>query len=130
MKCGEKLPESWTVTHFSPFYKNKGDRRKLSNHRGIFIAFIISKMFEKFILYRIKENLHISEFQSGHSAIENSLDTKSLASYFKAERKTLLMSLYDFKTCFDSLWLGNTLIDLFFNGIDNECLNLLSEMHT
>ena len=73
----------------------------------------------------MKENLHISEFQSGHSVIENLSYTKSLISYFKAEIKTLLMSLYDFKTYFDSLWLENTLIDLFFNGIDNECLNLL-----
>ena len=43
----------------------------------------------------------------------------------KLRKKILLMRLFDFKTCFDSLWLEYTLIDLFFNRIDNECLNMI-----
>ena len=35
------------------------------------------------------------------------------------------MILYDFKTCFDSLWLEDTIIDLYFNGIKTDELNLL-----
>ena len=80
IKNGKKLLEPWTNIHISPFYKNKGDRRKLSNHWHIFITPI--KIFEKVILHRLKENLHISEFQSGgqsgHSVIENLLYTNHL----------------------------------------------------
>lgn len=79
---------------------------------------IISKIFEKVIIQLLKENLHISQFQSvgqsGHNVIEKFLYTKSLISF------------YDFKTCFeDSLKLKDTLINLIFSGINNEFLNLL-----
>ena len=49
IKNGKKLLEPWTNIHISPFYKNKGDRRKLSNHWHIFITPI--KIFEKVILH-------------------------------------------------------------------------------
>ena len=43
--------------------------------KGIFITTVSSKGFEKSMIHRLKENLHINEFQSGvqngHSVMDN-----------------------------------------------------------
>ena len=72
------------------------------------ITSIRRKIFEKVIVHQLKENLHISKFQGGgqggHSFVQNLLHINSHTSYFKADKKTPVMNLFDVRS-FHDFWM-------------------------
>ena len=52
------IPESWIRVIIITLYKNKGSRKLLKNHRGIFLTAILSKVMEKLIKTRSQETLN------------------------------------------------------------------------
>ena len=60
------IPEQWEFVRIVTIYKQKGSRKKLKYYRGIFLAIIMSKIFEKLVKNRIEENLQrINLLQAG-----------------------------------------------------------------
>ena len=57
MKSADIIPKQWTQVAITTIYKNKGKRKKLVNHRGIFLKQVLSKIFEKLNMNRIKQNI-------------------------------------------------------------------------
>ena len=86
------------------------------------------------VLYnRICDKLQISEFQGGarrgRGVHENIYIIRSLIDQYKHVNKPIFFILYDFKTCSDSIWLKDSLVDLYFSGIQSEKLYLLYELN-
>ena len=133
IKSTKQIPDTWSKIIVSTFYKKKGSRQELCNHRGIFLTPIISKLFERVLYNRIYNKLNISEFQGGgrkgRGTQENLFIIRALIDNHLNNNRPLIMVLYDFKTCFDSLWLEDTIIDLYFNGIKTDDLSLLYHMN-
>ena len=54
------IPASWIRVIVVTLFKNKGSKKSLKNHRGIFLAAILSKVMEKLIKTALKSNLTTS----------------------------------------------------------------------
>ena len=61
------VPKRWKQMKIKSIYKNRGERTKMKNQRGIFLTNIVSKVFERVLLNRNREKIDeaTSEFQCG-----------------------------------------------------------------
>ena len=131
----EKLvvPNSWLNVIITTLYKNKGSRKHLKNHRGIFLTSIFSKIMEKLIKTRIQGKLEgISPFQfatPNHSTADCLFIIYSLIDHAKYLNSPLYLTFYDYSTCFDSLWLEDTMLCLWDLGIQDDIFSLIFKMN-
>ena len=65
----------------------------------------------------------------GRRVHENIYIIWSLIDHYKHFNKPLFFILYDFKTCFESIWLKDLLIDLCFSGLQSEEKYVLYEQN-
>ena len=66
IKSADTTIHQWTLVMIATIYKNKGRRKELVNHRGIFLKQILSKMFEKLNMNRISKSVEkIDKSQGG-----------------------------------------------------------------
>ena len=129
-----EIPESWIQVIIIALYKNKGARKLLKNHRGIFLTAILAKVMERLIKTRSKNELNnINPCQYGGKADRSPADCiyiiRSLIDHSLYLKNTLYLNLYDYSTCFDSLWLEDTMLSLWDIGIQNDRLALIYKMN-
>ena len=129
-----KSPDAWDNVLISTLFKNVGSRRKLANFRGIFLSACLSKVAEKLIIKRNKKPLsNISKrqagAQTGKSASDNVFLFNACIDHARYVGQPVYIVLYDFKQCFDKLWLEDCLISLWNIGIRNEWLPLIMSMN-
>ena len=130
IKTRLRLPDSWVNVVIATIYKNKGSRKCLEFYRGIFLTIIASKLLEKLIKGRIDPQLvKVNKLQSGSKKNRGPCDSLFLlngmidhAKYLNTE---LFITFYDYSTCFDSLWLEESMIVLWDLGIRNELFSLI-----
>ena len=109
IKNNKDTPESWNNTLISTIYKKKGLKKLLNNQRGIFITPFISKIFEKLIKNRNSQTVEndTSLFQAGgrsnRSTADNLFILRAVIDHTLYIQSYVVFTLYDFKTCFDSL---------------------------
>ena len=112
------------------FYFSKGSRKDLVNQRGIFLTQVICKIWERLIKDRASfATCNINKLQAGstknkstadHTFIIRSCITRAV--YLKC---SLFLNFYDFRQCFDKLWLEDSVISLYKLGLQNEFLSLI-----
>ena len=112
-------------------YKNKGSMKKLVNQRGIFLAPVISKIFEKLIKCRISESVaKVSKLQAGSRDERMTMDQtfllRSVINHALYMNKPIFITMYDFRQCFDKLWLEDALVSLWKLGVRDDMLKLIS----
>ena len=134
IKNSQKTPEQWTNVLISTIYKNKGLRKMLINHRGIFLKLILSKVFGKLNMNRIEQNVqNIDLSQAGSRQKRGPADQTFLLrgsiDHSKYLNRPIYLVLYDYSQCFDSLWLDDCLLSLWKLGVQNETLNLIRDMN-
>ena len=114
-------------------YKGKGEKSDLSNDRGIFIVSIFRSLLMKLIYKDIYEVIDkgMSDSQVGsrkgknirnHIWVVNSIITDTLST---KKKKPVDIQIYDYKQCFDSLWLEECLNDMYEGGLKDNKSNLL-----
>ena len=54
IKNSVSTPDEWIHMLIKTLFKNKGSRKVLKYHRGIFLTVVLSKMFERLLLKRIQ----------------------------------------------------------------------------
>ena len=129
-----ELPESWVNVAITAIYKNKGSRKILEFYRGIFLTIIASKILEKLIKSRIEPQLEkVNKLQCGSRSNRGPCDSLFLingmidhAKYLNSE---LFFTFYDYTTCFDSIWLEESMIVLWDLGIRNELFSLIFKLN-
>ena len=134
IKANLCIPDSWINVIITTLFKNKGSRKYLKNHRGIFLTSIFSKVMEKLIKTRIQDSLlNISPFQCGatlnHSTADCMFMVNGLIDHAKYTKTPLYLTLYDYSTCFDSLWLEDTMLSLWDLGVQDEMFPLIYKMN-
>ena len=134
IKSSDVTIHQWTLVLIATIYKNKGSRKQLVNHRGIFLKQILAKMFEKLNMNRIQDNLKlIDKFQAGNQSNRSPADQtfllRAAVDHCKYTKKCLYIVLYDYKQCFDSLWLSDCLLSLWKLGVNSETLNNLRNLN-
>ena len=115
-------------------YKQKGSKKKLKYYRGIFLAILISKIFEKLIKNRIEPNLeNINILQAGSRKNRGPADNvflfRGVMDHFRFTKKTLYVTAYDFQQAFDSLWLEDCILSMRDIGVEKEYLQLIYNLN-
>ena len=122
----KSLPRIWENISIITIYKKKGSKKKLKNHRGIFMTLILSKILEKLIQIRMQPHIdtYSSLFQAGgkknRSTADNIFLLRSLIDHAAYTRSPIALPLYDFETCLDALWLEDSLNVLWDAGVTND----------
>ena len=127
-------PEQWNDVTIAIIYKNKGSRKSIVNYRGIFLASVVSKVFEKLLKSRIKEHLDkINVCQAGsrsnRSPADNTFILNAVIDHHKYMGKGLFLTAYDFQQAFDSLWLQDCILSLKKLGVPNSTLQVIYNLN-
>lgn len=130
VKNRQEIPHKWLLFQITTIYKKKGSLKDLINQRGIFLTPVISKLFEKLIKLRISDELKkVSKWQAGSRCNRSSCDQtfliRSAINHSLYLNKPLFLTLYDFRQCFDKIWLEDAIISLWKLGVQNDMLKLI-----
>ena len=138
MKRENEIPEFVRLADVTTLYKGKGPKSNLINDRGIFIVTIIRSILMKLIYqdYYSQIDESMSDSQVGarkgrnirnHIWIVNGIISDVLSS--KAN-KPIDIGIYDYRQCFDSLWLKECLNDLYTAGLNDDKFALLYNVNS
>ena len=133
IKDSGHIPEFMQSADVTTIYKGKGDKSNLENDRGIFIVTILRSILMKLIYHDEYEGIDssMSDSQVGarkaknirnHIWIVNGVICDVLS---KKMKKPIDIHIYDYRQCFDSLWLEESLNDFYEGGMKNNKLALL-----
>ena len=133
IKESNKIPEFARMADISTIYKGKGKKSELVNDRGIFIVPILRSIIMRLIYqdYYSLLDKSMSDSQVGsrkNKNIRNHIwiihgiitDVKS-----KKRKKPVDIQIFDYKQCFDGLWLQECLNDFYEGGMCDDKLALL-----
>lgn len=128
------VPSFLLLANITSLYKNKGERSNFDNDRGIFglvkIRIILDKLMYKDLYPIIDKKMSDSNIGAreernirDHLFVVNGVVNEVING--KGEDTDL--QIYDISKCFDSMWLKETLNDVYDTNIKNDKLALLYE---
>ena len=128
------IPSEWFDLLIVTLFKNKGSRKYLEYYRGIFLSNVVPKIMEKLVKNRAsahlsKVNLLQGGSRSGRSICDNNFLLYAVIDHAKYLNKQIFITFYDYSTCFDSLWLEDSMITLWELGVQNELFALIFKLN-
>ena len=128
------VPPEWFDLLIVTLFKNKGSRKYLEYYRGIFLSNIVPKIMEKLIKGRISIHLkNVNLLQGGstenRSTCDNMFLLYAVIDHAKYLNKQVFLTFYDYSTCFDSLWLEDSMITLWELGVRSELFALIFKLN-
>ena len=111
------IPEQWNMIRIKALHK-KGPKKDLENKRGIFLANILYKTFERIIIARNEAQIErmLSNHQCGARKGLSTADNLMVVSAMIERNRCLGRNTYiffaDAVKCFDKLWLKNCLLNM------------------
>ena len=134
IKACRQIPEQWNVMMIVTIYKKKGCKKMLRYYRGIFLAIVISKLFESVIKTRIDHNLNkINLLQAGSRSNRGTPDNvfllRGCVDHYVAIKRPLYITAYDYEQAFDSLWVEKCILALRNLGVTKEMLQLIYNLN-
>ena len=121
--------------NITSIYKGKGAKNDLQNERGIFGINLIRSLLLKIIYTDEYENLdkNMSDSNVGgrkrknirnHLFVVNGIINECIRT-----GRNIDLEILDYKQCFDSMWLDETINDLYETGLKNDNLNLIYKLN-
>ena len=133
IKTENFIPEYMRKADITTLYKGKGEKNNLENERGIFIVSVFRSLLMKLIyqdIYAIIDK-NMSDSQIGsrkgknirnHVWVLNSILHEALSSN---KKHPVDIQIYDYRQCFDGLWLEECLNDMYSGGLKDNNFNVL-----
>ena len=137
MKSEKYIPDFIRNADVTTIYKGKGDKFNLENDRGIFLVTTFRSILMKLIYldnYSIIDN-NMSDSQVGgrkgrnvrnHVWVLYGIINDVLS---RKKKHPIDIQIYDYKQCFNSLWLQECLSDIYTSGIKDDKLALLYDIN-
>ena len=127
VKNSKVPPEQWNSVIIAIIYKNKGSRKCLVNYRGIFLASIVAKVFERLLKNRMKGHMEKVDLcqagaRSNRGPPDNTFIVNAVVDHSIYVGKSLYITTYDFEQAFDSLWLQDCILSLRKLGVPDYIL--------
>ena len=133
MKAENEIPEFFRKADVATIYKGKGEKCDLTNDRGIFIVTIFRSILMKMIYIDKYDEIdsNMSDSQVGgrkgknirnHIWVINGIICDVLSS---KSRNPIDVQIFDYRQCFDSLWLEECMNDLYSAGLKDDKFALL-----
>ena len=133
IKAANHIPEFMRNADVATIYKGKGEKCDLKNDRGIFLITTFRSILMK-LIYRDKYDLidnSMSDSQIGsrkgksvrnHIWVINGIISDVLST---KKKHPIDIQIFDYKQCFDSLWLEECMNDMFEAGLKDDKFKLL-----
>lgn len=104
-----QIPWQFNDLSITPLNK-KGSFKLLLNKRGLFLSSVLSKLTEKLVKNRVQPALdRVSYLQGGAKRNRSCADItfllRGLIDHAKYVNKIIYLNTYDYRQCFDSMWL-------------------------
>ena len=126
------FPEFMQFVNIVCIYKGKGEKMDLQNDRGIFIVNVLKSIFMKMVWSFVYEILdqNMSDSNVGgrrKKSIRNHLFIINgiINDVLHGKREPVDIEIIDYRQCFDSMWLSESVNDLFESGIQDDNLALI-----
>ena len=130
-----EIPEILKYANITSIYKGKGAKNDIQNERGIFSINIFRSILLKIIYNDEYENVDKNMFDSNvggrkrknirnHLFILNGIINEAVR-----KNNNIDLEILEYKQCFDSMWLDETVNDLFETGLKNDNLNLIHKLN-
>ena len=126
------FPSPMGVCNVTHLYKNKGSKQHFDSYRGIFRTPVLRNILDKLIYEdeyeEIDDNLTYCNVgaRKRRNVRDNLFVINAIMNASKQDPKQALdVNVYDVKKCYDSLWLEETINDLYETGLRNAKLMLL-----
>ena len=138
MKSENYIPDFMRLADVVTIYKGKGEKSSLENDRGIFMV----TTFRSILMHLIYEDKYeqidqsMSDSQVGgrkgknirnHIWIVNGIISDVLST---KKKSPVDIQIFDYKQCFDSLWLEECLNDLYSAGVKDDNFQLLYNVNS
>ena len=127
------VPLSWEELLIKTLYKRKGSKKLLENFRGIFLSSVFYKLMEKLIKARIKKyTMKVNLFQgaqTGKSCPDNMFLLYGVRDHAMYLNASVNFTFYDYRTCFDSIWLEDSMLTLWNLGVRSKLFSLIYKMN-
>ena len=132
------IPDFMRLADIVTIYKGKGEKCSLENDRGIFLVTIFRSILMRLIYGDEYEKIDqsMSDSQVGarkgknirnHSWLINGI----ICDVLSTKRKHPVdIQIFDYKQCFDSLWLEECLNDLYSAGLQDDKFQLLYNVNS
>ena len=132
------LPEFFKLADVATIYKGKGKKCDLNNDRGIFLVTVFRSILMRLIYLDTYEllDLSMSDCQVGarkgksvrnHIWVLNGVICDVLSNKKKVP---VDLGIFDYKQCFDSLWLEECMNNMYKGGIKDDKFALLYNVNT
>ena len=133
MKKENTIPEFVRAADVVTIYKGKGEKCNLENDRGIFIVSIYRSILMRLVYLDCYDTLDasMSDSQVGgrkgrsvrnHIWVLNGIICDILST---KKKNPVDLQVFDYKQCFDSLWIEECINDLYAGGLRDDKLALL-----
>ena len=131
IKAQLDFPDLMEYSTIIPVYKGRGDKMDLLYERGIFVCNLFKNIMMK-LIYNDKYDIideNMSESNIGarkglnirnHIFMVNGIINEAIRN-----KKEIDIQIMDYKQCFDSMWMEETINDMFEAGIKDDNLVLL-----
>ena len=126
------FPEFMEIVNIVCIYKGKGDKMDLNNDRGIFIVNVMKSIFMKMVWSEIYDTLdqNMSDSNVGgrrKKGIRNHLFIINgiINDVINGKKEPVDIEIIDYRQCFDSMWLAESINDLYESGIQDDNLALI-----
>ena len=134
MKRKSHFPTALEPCNITTLYKNKGSRKDFHFYRGIFRVTVFRSILDRLMYnksYPVIDE-HLTDGNVGARKQRNIQDNifvlGAITNSVKNDKQPAIqVQVMDVDTCFDKLWLQQTINSLYENGLTNDTLNLLYE---
>lgn len=125
----ETVPEQWNEGNITTLWKGKGDREKLSNHRGITISSSISMIAEEILNNRVLSTMKFTQAQGGGkkggATSDHLFILKSIIEYAMKMRKRIFLTFYDVQKAYDRVEVDDMMVVLWEQGVRGRIWRLI-----
>ena len=127
-------PEQWTTYVIVPLPK-KGNLSLMTNHRGVTLMSIASKVKNKILLMRIRGHVdpilrsNQAGFRRGRRCAQQTHILRRIIKAYQTHQLPLVITFIDFKKAFDSIDMTDMFAVLRHYGIPATIVNAISELY-
>ena len=134
IKNQQKFPTCLNFCNISSLFKNKGSKKDLNNHRGVFRVTVFRNILDKLIFNDEYQTIdkHLTDSNVGGRKRRNIRDNifvinAIMNSIKMGNEMSCDITIYDIEKCFDALWVQECINTLYECGLKNDKLVLLYE---
>ena len=126
----EEIPPAWEEGEIIRLYKEKGQKGKCSNERGITLASNVGKVYERIISGRVNKQITIAKSQAGGKPGFVTTDhiivlKQPTIQEIMEKKQTVYIIFLDVQKAYDKAWLDTTMYALIRKWVEEKNLRMI-----